>query len=109
MLNRSVVEKVKSALLNNKQLRDDDMLLAANIWYAECGALQIEKAYDLLQAIAKSKLTHFEAIARVRRKLQEEFQELRGAKYKERHAYVPEFKKELEEFVDKNQADLFAP
>ena len=96
----SVQNIVKAMLAEYPHLRDDDQKLMANIWYKhicddymdDAGALS---AFDLLQMLSDGKFPSYESISRCRRKLQEEYPDLRGDKYEERHAYQKEIINDL--------------
>lgn len=86
-------EKVKFWLKLDKTLRDSDSRLCANIWAKE---LMKEKGLDLfelnavelLRMYATNELTSAHSIERMRRKLQEEYPELRGEKYNLRKGII---------------------
>jgi len=80
-------EQVKTLLTNDPKYRDSDKILSAKIWSIQIGGMNKLKettAYDfLIEYIQKKgKLFSQESIGRARRKIQEEFPELRGKKYK---------------------------
>lgn len=85
-------QKVLSLLMNKPELRDSDNKLIARYWHNEMigkGMNPSEmSAYEMLCLFAESKLTSPETIHRVRRKLQEEYKELRGKKYQERKGTI---------------------
>tara|TARA_R110002110_G_scaffold179205_1_gene384685 strand:+ start:216 stop:470 length:255 start_codon:yes stop_codon:yes gene_type:complete len=60
----------------------------ARIWYDEIQVSQglIETAYEFLVAVSDKELTSWESATRCRRKLQEEYPELRGQQHKLRQA-----------------------
>lgn len=81
---------VLELLTKNPKYRDSDKMLCARLWMTQLGgvdALKSLSTYDFLINFSqpKSKLYNVVSIVRVRRKLQEEFKELRGTKYKEKH------------------------
>ena len=76
--------KVKHLLVNFPHLRDDDNKLIANIWYNEVDCTDIS-ASTFLKFFSDGILTSPESIRRMRQKLQEENEELRGKNYKLRH------------------------
>ena len=79
--------------------RDSDEQLVAWIWKLEMEA----KGYpttntptaNFLKLLAFGNFTSSESITRMRRKVQEEFKELRGEKYNQRQANQSKVKKEL--------------
>jgi hypothetical protein len=84
---KDIKSRVHKLLLENKELRDDDNRLIANMYFQEVGgteALSKMTAYDFLGLLAMGKFTNFESIRRVRAKLQEDFVELRGTSYNKR-------------------------
>ena len=97
----SVLNTVKAMLTEYPHLRDDDQKLMANMWYKticydidgyNAGEMS---AFDLLQMLSDRRLPSYESISRCRRKLQEEFPDLRGDKYEDRHAYQKEIINDL--------------
>tara|TARA_R110000823_G_scaffold98500_1_gene213358 strand:+ start:789 stop:1112 length:324 start_codon:yes stop_codon:yes gene_type:complete len=83
-------EKVKFWLEKYPSLKDDDNRLCANIWATEIGEVAgvTNKIEDFLIAYASNKLTSAHSIERMRRKLQEEYPELRGEKYNLRKGII---------------------
>ena len=81
-----VKDKVKELLINNPSNRDCDSKLIANYWYYELLKNNINlknlNAFDLLKYFSNNNLTNVKTIIRMRSKLQEEYYELRGKKYK---------------------------
>ncbi len=81
-----IKDTVKEILLNQPETRDDDFLLILKVWAEQNGELRnaeypfIKFAADFL----KKEYAHFESIRRMRAKLQEEHQELRGNLYYKR-------------------------
>ena len=97
---------VKSLLHNYPKLRDNDKLLVATIWKSELlqfGSLNAVTAEDFLKLFINNKLTNEQSIRRTRRKLQQEFPDLRGLTWVERH-------KEQENIIDQlNTEPSFYP
>ena len=97
---REIVEKL---LNENEHLRDDDQKLLANVYwqristtiYPKLNEDEIAGVKAVLREIAKGNLPNYQSVARCRRKLQEENQELRGKLYDERHKNVDIVKHEL--------------
>jgi hypothetical protein len=83
---KTVKDKVKFLLETNLMLRDNDMKLIATYYFHEIGKEEIDSlnAYDLLTKISSSKMTNFETIRRLRMKIQQENENLRGSEYKHR-------------------------
>jgi len=79
----NVKPSVKNLLTKFSSLRDSDRFLVAEFWKQELKAL---KTTDLLMMLKAGKLTSYDSITRVRRKVQEENKNLRGKLYKERKA-----------------------
>ena len=97
---KSIQGVVLELLKLDVKYRDSDRILCCKIWSLEMGGLQALKettAYDFLceYSIIKSKLTNFESISRVRRKLQNQNVELRGKNYKKKHKEEKEVKQFL--------------
>ena len=79
-------DQVKHLLQEYKHLRDNDEALVCNIWVAELRhKYRIDyrelSAVDFMQYIVKKQVTNSATIRRVRRKLQEHDQTLRGDRY----------------------------
>jgi len=87
------MDKVKHFLLKHPKTRDNDDYLIKLIWYYSCEKPEIMTAMDLL----KMELPKTESIVRMRRKLQEENESLRGLKYLKRMKTVKKVKMELKE------------
>lgn len=81
-----ITRKVLNILTKKPELRDSDDKLAALIWFHELKEKGIshETAYQIARIIGKGELTSFESISRSRRKVQEEYPELRGKLYAKR-------------------------
>jgi hypothetical protein len=75
-------DTVKEALTHNPYTRDSDHKLVAWIWYSE---IADEIQSNVISLLNIGRLTNWESIARMRRKLQEENKDLRGSTWKERH------------------------
>ena len=103
-------EVVKELLINKPHLRDSDPKLIATYWYNELKKKQINpykisgysprqfapSRYEFMQLLANSKLTNIKTIERMRRKLQEEYPELRGRVYNNRKGVIQDqWKREL--------------
>jgi hypothetical protein len=83
-----IKDRVRYLLEQYPALRDDDTRLYATYLSFQLGGKQQlvdMSGYDLLTKIANGDLTHFESVRRVRTKLQEQDETLRGEKYAERH------------------------
>jgi hypothetical protein len=78
---------VADILLRYNSTKDSDGALIATFYLNEVGGKDILKsmsAYDFLKILSEDKLTPASTIIRVRRKLQEDYIDLRGKKYQER-------------------------
>jgi hypothetical protein len=78
---------VASILQRYKCTKDSDGALIATFYLNEVGGkdtLQQMSAYDFLKMLSEDRLTPASTIIRVRRKLQEDYVELRGTKYEDR-------------------------
>lgn len=78
---------VADILLRYNSTKDSDGALIATFYMNEIGGKDILKsmsAYDFLKILSEDKLTPASTIIRVRRKLQEDYIDLRGKKYEER-------------------------
>jgi len=93
-------EIVKQLLIEKPYLRDDDNLLIAAYWWRELKKKNIDpvnmNGLEFMQMFSKNKLTNIKTIERMRRKLQEQHSELRGANYVKRKGVIQdEWKKKL--------------
>ena len=77
--------KVEFLLTEYPHTRDDDNKLIANIWHNELTE-DIKTVHDFLMAFSQGKFSSPESIRRMRQKLQEENEELRGSNQIERLA-----------------------
>jgi hypothetical protein len=86
MINNEVKQRVKSILETNKNTRDCDRELIAEIWEKDikdyCRIPYQISGRDLLNMLKDGQLTSSETIRRCRQRLQEENETLRGYKYK---------------------------
>ena len=91
---KPIVEKF---LTIDARTRDSDNLLIARIWYEQLGEDDAMKmtAFDMLKLMSEGKLMSTENIRRVRCKIQEESENLRGKTYKERHRLKNEIKSKI--------------
>lgn len=79
MINKEIKQNVRRLLERHPETRDCDLKLVSMYWS------EIDGFSDLLPSdIYNGDVTHFESIRRTRQKLQMEFEELRGYKYKVR-------------------------
>ena len=80
--------EVETLLKKHQHLRDDDNKLWANICFSHCQKLGFkpkeQTAMEFLSLLSSGQLPSFESISRCRRKLQEQYPQLRGKKYGER-------------------------
>jgi hypothetical protein len=96
---KTIKDKVKALLVKFPNLRDDDYNLIATFYYYEIGGAKVNSmtGFQVLEELAKGKLTSSESIRRVRQKLQEEHPELRGKNYKRRQSDAEETKQKIGE------------
>ena len=90
-----IIKEVKKRLENSTKMRDDDALLMADIWRQELAELGAKSVFDVLNAIAGRMVTSPESIRRSRQKVQQDYPNLRGTVYNQRHAKEIEVLKEL--------------
>jgi hypothetical protein len=90
-----IIKEVKKRLENSTKMRDDDALLIADVWRQQLAELGAKSVYDVLNAIAGRMLTSPESIRRSRQKVQQDYPNLRGTVYNQRHAKEIEVLKEL--------------
>jgi len=92
-------EKVIELLTKYAVYKDDDLRLCAHFLFKELEDKKINpeemSALEFLQRYAKGKFTDTGTITRARRLVQNEFPELRGAKWKERHEEEREVRKNI--------------
>ena len=93
-------EVVRELLTIKPHLRDNDNLLIAAYWWRELKRKEIDpnkmNGLEFMQMFANNKLTNIKTIERMRRKLQEEYPELRGKIYKIRKGVIQDqWKKDL--------------
>ena len=78
-------DEIKKLLTNDKRLRDSDSKLIARFWTNELETKGMDTkdmtAYEFLCLFAQSKLHNVEGLTRMRRKVQEENEHLRGKVY----------------------------
>ena len=81
-------EIIKTLLTENPQLRDSDAKLKCRFWTNELKTRGIDTkqitAHEFLVMLSQNKLHNAEGLTRMRRKVQEEHEHLRGEFYKER-------------------------
>ena len=82
-----IMELVEVHLKMHPAMRDDDMLLIANIWMTQIGPEKADKmtGRDFLKGFADNHFYNPESIRRMRQKLQEKDPLLRGKRYMKRH------------------------
>tara|TARA_R110002012_G_scaffold157747_1_gene318983 strand:+ start:192 stop:500 length:309 start_codon:yes stop_codon:yes gene_type:complete len=93
-------EAVKNLLIQKPHLRDSDSKLIATYWFNELKKNNINPSeingLEFMKMFADSKLTNIKTIERMRRKLQEEYPDLRGKLYKVRKETIQDqWKKDL--------------
>ena len=81
-------DEITKLLTNDKRLRDSDAKLIARFWTNELKAKNINTkditAHEFLTMYATNRLHNVEGLTRMRRKVQEENEHLRGEFYQER-------------------------
>ncbi len=87
---------IKDILENYKETRDDDLLLYKKYLIQEIGikVLDFSVSY-LFEILSTADVRSFESVARIRRKLQEQYIHLRGKSYSKRQKMAEDFKLEL--------------
>lgn len=81
---QAVACKVYSVLTDFPESRDDDKVLLSNIWVREL-VDQAGNIKDFFTEFLSGRLSNPESVTRVRRKLQEQHEKLRGEKWDARH------------------------
>lgn len=80
---KELIPKVYSVLKHYPQARDDDRLLLIQVWSKESNA---DKVSDFFNELREGRISLPDTLTRIRRKLQEEHEELRGEKWQSRHS-----------------------
>jgi hypothetical protein len=91
---KTIKERVKYLLDTFPHLRDNDFKLIATYYKFEVGDTKLSamSGLDFLQMFANGDLPHSESIRRVRQKLQEDNDYLKGENYKQRQRDSEEIK-----------------
>lgn len=98
ILKNKIVDTVKSILISYPKAKDNDRYINCAVWNRERLNLGITTLDEFFHAYSDGKLTNHDTITRVRRKLQEEFPELRGTSYNKRQNLDPEVSKEMKTY-----------
>ena len=72
---------VREALKRDPKARDDDRLLTLDVW---CNVFNVNPRSPICEVMRNRELPSQESLGRVRRKIQEADESLRGSKYKEK-------------------------
>lgn len=78
MITSEIKQNVRMLLEMFPETRDCDLKLTARYW------AKFDTCSDYISQLYNGHLTHFESIRRMRQKLQEQNEELRGVRYKTR-------------------------
>jgi len=78
MINKEIKENVTYLLRNFPETKDCDLKLTARYWTL------FDTCSDYIGQLYNGHLTHFESIRRIRQKLQQDNEDLRGLRYKTR-------------------------
>jgi hypothetical protein len=91
---KAAKEKILAFLIANKKYRKSDRTLMARIWYEDLlHRIHDMSALDFLNELAKDNLSNWESMTRIRRKIQEEYPELKDPDItKKREALELEYK-----------------
>ncbi len=79
---KELAKKVHDILVNNPSTRDDDRLLIVELWSSESLS---DSSKDFFDEMLKGYVSFPDTVTRVRRKLQEKNESLRGEKWVARH------------------------
>jgi hypothetical protein len=93
-------DKVRELLIEFPDYRDDDLRLIAAFYYSNYGkhsTFENMTAMEFLMNFSKGVYISPDQITRIRRKLQEQEEGLRGKKYNERHKNELEVRDEIKE------------
>lgn len=97
-INKTTKDKVKSLLVDYPHLRDSDERLIATYWMKEAGskdALDSMTATQFLMNFVSGAYTNPESIRRVRQKIQEDNEQLRGKSYHKRQKLESNVRSEI--------------
>lgn len=90
---------VHRLMVKHPELKDNDYKLVVAVWNKELLAQGIDikdiTGYEAFKCISAGKVSPIESITRCRRKLQEQYPQLRGQRWADRHDQETEVKKEL--------------
>jgi hypothetical protein len=95
---KNIKSKVEYLLRKTPHLRDSDNKLVATFWWHEMGKEKTElmTGFDFLDTLSRGKLSSSISIVRVRRKLQEQYPELRGETYIDREKEAEEVRRNID-------------
>lgn len=74
-------EQVRAVLIKDPKARDDDRILTLDVW---CNVYHINPWSPVKEVMRNKNLPSQESLGRVRRKIQQVDESLRGSKYKEK-------------------------
>lgn len=74
-------EQVRAVLIKDPKARDDDRILTLDVW---CNVYKINPWSPVKEVMRNKNLPSQESLGRVRRKIQQMDESLRGSKYKEK-------------------------
>jgi len=74
-------DMVREALKRDTKARDDDRILTLDVW---CNVFNVNPWSPVCEVMRNRELPSQESLGRVRRKIQEADESLRGSKYKEK-------------------------
>ena len=95
---KNMQDKVAFMLRKYPELRDDDEKLVTNMWYEEMskwGSPESLPTTDFLALYQQKKISSADIITRARRKVQEQYPELRGQTWEERHKQSQKIRKNI--------------
>lgn len=94
---KNIKGKVKQLLVKFPHLRDSDVKLISNIWHSQIGAEKAKSisAFDFLAEFSQGKFINPESIRRIRQKIQEQNEDLRGKSYKDRNKKGAEMRQQI--------------
>lgn len=97
-MTKDIKAKVTELLVKHPELRDDDFKLIATYYSVQSGgweALKSLSAYDFLIKFANHSFTSTESIRRVRCRVQEKNEHLRGQNYEKRKKLEEKVKQDI--------------
>jgi len=100
---KSVKKEVLYLLQMHPDLRDNDPGIISEIWKIQTRDISKLSALQFMSRLESGLLSSSESIVRCRRKLQEQFEGLRGKAYKGRHKEQEQVKQEIKNWNNEQE------